>query len=47
MSLGDGQPWERLRSAIADEDADKFEESLPAALADVDNPLAEPSSPVP
>lgn len=31
---------ERLRSAIADEDPDEFEESLPAALAEVDNPLA-------
>lgn len=31
---------ERLRSAIADGDADEFEESLPAALAEVDNPLA-------
>ena len=31
---------ERLRSAIADEDPDEFEESLPAALAEVDNPHA-------
>ena len=31
---------ERLRSAIADEDPDEFEESLPAALAEVDKPLA-------
>ena len=31
---------ERLRSAIADEDPDEFEESLPAALAEVDNPRA-------
>ncbi len=31
---------ERLRSAIADEDPDEFDESLSAALAEVDNPLA-------
>ena len=31
---------ERLRSAIADEDADEFEGSLPAALAEVDDPFA-------
>ncbi len=31
---------ERLRSAIANEDRHEFEESLPAALAEVDNPLA-------
>jgi hypothetical protein len=30
---------ERLRAAIADEDPDEFEESLPAALAEVDDPL--------
>jgi hypothetical protein len=30
----------RLRSAIADKAPDEFEESLPAALAEVDNPLA-------
>ncbi len=31
---------ERLRSAIDNEDADEFEESLPAALVQVDSPLA-------
>jgi hypothetical protein len=30
---------ERVRSAIAKEDADEFEESLPPALAEVDNHL--------
>ena len=37
---------ERLRSAIADEDPDELEESLPPALAEVDGPSSEPSSPV-